>query len=50
MKCLAKDRNQNPCRNSATNDRFCRYHDYMISYTPEMLAEIKICSTFCNVK
>lgn len=45
MKCLAKDRNQNPCRNSATNDRFCRYHDYMISYTPEMLAEIKICST-----
>jgi hypothetical protein len=45
MKCLAKDRNQNPCRNSATNDRFCRYHDYMISYTPEMLSEIKLCST-----
>jgi hypothetical protein len=45
MKCLAKDRNQNPCRNSATNDRFCRYHDYMVSYTHEMLADIKVCST-----
>lgn len=45
MKCLAKDRNLKPCRNSATNDRFCRYHDYMISYTPEMLTEIKLCST-----
>ncbi len=44
-KCLAKDRNQNPCRNSATKDRFCRYHDYMIYYTPEMLENIKLCSS-----
>jgi hypothetical protein len=43
-KCLAKDRNNNPCRNSATKDRFCRYHDYMIDYTPEMLQSIKSCS------
>jgi hypothetical protein len=43
-KCLAKDRNNNPCRNSATKDRFCRYHEYMIDYTPEMLEKIKSCS------
>ncbi len=45
IKCLAKDRNNNPCRNNATKDRFCRYHDYMVDYTPEMLSEIKVCST-----
>lgn len=45
MRCLAKDRNNNGCRNHAIGDtRFCTFHDYMIQYTEEMIENSKICS------
>jgi hypothetical protein len=45
MRCLAKDRNNNGCRNHTINDtRFCKFHDYMIHYTDEMIENSKICS------
>jgi hypothetical protein len=48
MKCLAKDRNNNGCRNHALGDtKFCKYHDYMVSYTEEMLTKC-VCCSGCN--
>lgn len=48
MRCLAKDRNSNGCRNHAIGDtRFCTFHDYMIQYTDEMIEKSIICSG-CN--
>ena len=48
MKCLAKDRNHNECRNHALGDtQFCTYHAYMVSYTEEMLAKC-VCCSGCN--
>ena len=45
MKCFAKDRNENPCRNKAINDtRFCKCHQYVCDYTDEMLQQSRICS------
>lgn len=45
MKCLAKDRKLNGCRNHAIGEtRFCAFHDYMMNYTEEMLANSIICS------
>jgi len=48
MKCLAKDRNNNECRNHVLGDtRFCKYHDYMVNYTEEMLEKC-VCCSGCN--
>ena len=45
IKCLAKDRNCEPCRNHGiTNSRFCVFHQYMNEYTDEMLSKIQPCS------
>jgi hypothetical protein len=45
IKCLAKDRNSEPCRNHGlTNSRFCVFHQYMNEYTDEMLSKIQPCS------
>ena len=48
MRCLAKDRNNNECRNHAIGDtRFCTYHDYMVDYTEEMMNKC-VCCSGCN--
>ena len=45
IKCLAKDRNCEPCRHHGlTNSRFCVFHQYMNEYTDEMLSKIQPCS------
>jgi hypothetical protein len=49
MKCLAKDRNQDPCRNysidiDGTATKFCKLHQYMKDYTPEMLDSTRLCN------
>ena len=45
MKCLAKDRNNNGCRNNKMCDtRFCKFHQYMNDYTDTMLEKLKLCS------
>lgn len=44
MRCSAKDRNLNGCRNHAIGDtQYCKYHDYMVNYTEDMLASCVIC-------
>ena len=40
MSCLAKDVHGNLCRNKGP---FCKYHDYMKEYTPEMIEGCKLC-------
>lgn len=47
MSCLGKDCNGNNCRNYAVSPetRFCRFHQYMNTYTPEMLADLKFCGS-----
>jgi len=40
MSCLAKDVHGNPCRNKGP---FCKFHDYMKEYTPEMIAGCTLC-------
>ena len=48
MKCLSRDRNENPCRNNSINaTRFCKLHQYMCDYTNEMLENLKLCKG-CN--
>jgi len=48
MKCIAIDRNRANCRNHKINDtEFCKLHQYMCEYTPEMLNNLSICSG-CN--
>ena len=45
-KCLSRDRNHNPCRNfSQDGSRFCKNHQYMNDYTPEMLEATQLCGT-----
>ena len=45
-KCLSKDRNHKPCRNfSQDGSRFCKNHQYMNDYTPEMLEATQLCGT-----
>jgi hypothetical protein len=45
MACLAIDRNKTACRCAAINDtRFCKFHDYMTSYTDEMIAKLDLCA------
>ena len=44
-KCLAIDRNSNPCRcNALVDARFCKNHSYMTDYTDEMIENLSICS------
>lgn len=48
MKCFGKDRNLKTCRNFAIagpngDGRFCKFHAYMESYTPEMLENLSLC-------
>ncbi len=43
-KCLGKDRNNNPCRSNAQDGtQFCKNHQYMVDYTPEMLSALQLC-------
>lgn len=45
MKCLAKDRNNNGCRNYYQPDsRFCKNHQYMNDYNDAMLEQTRLCS------
>jgi hypothetical protein len=45
MKCIAKDRNNNNCRNKSIDEtQFCKLHSYMCNYTEEMISNIKLCS------
>jgi hypothetical protein len=47
-KCLSKDRNNNPCRNFGEDGgKFCKNHQYMSAYTPEMLCALQLCKG-CN--
>ena len=46
VKCLGKDRNNDPCRNSQINEsKFCKYHLYMNDYTEEMFNNLILCSS-----
>jgi hypothetical protein len=40
MSCLAKDMHGNPCRNKGP---FCKYHEYMKDYTPDMIEGCTLC-------
>jgi len=40
MACVAKDRNGNACRNKGP---FCKFHEYMKDYTPEMVEGCTLC-------
>jgi len=43
-KCASKDRNNNPCRNCTEDgSKFCKNHQYMVNYTPEMLCALQLC-------
>lgn len=43
--CLAIDRHKKPCRVSPMSDtKFCKFHQYMSVYTPEMLSSLELCS------
>ncbi len=45
MKCLAKDRNNNGCRNyNQPDSRFCKNHQYMNDYSDTMLEQTRLCS------
>ena len=47
-KCLGKDRKNNPCRNFGEDgSQFCKNHQYMLAYTPEMLCALQLCKG-CN--
>lgn len=47
-KCISKDRNNNPCRNFGEDGgKFCKNHQYMSAYTPEMLCALQLCKG-CN--
>ena len=48
IKCLAKDRFNEQCRCSSiyVDDiptKFCKFHQYMIEYTKEMLDKLELC-------
>lgn len=45
LKCLAKDRNNENCRNNQLDtSNFCKFHQYMNDYSEKMLNELTICS------
>lgn len=44
IKCLGKDRNGDICRNfQLLESKFCKFHQYMNVYTPEMLLTLEMC-------
>ena len=44
-KCLAKDRNNEKCRNNHLDQsKFCKFHQYMNDYSEEMLNNLTLCS------
>ncbi len=46
MKCLAKDRYNDNCRNHMLKEsRFCKYHQYMNDYDDTMLSKLELCSS-----
>lgn len=46
MKCISKDRSGEPCNFRKVGETlFCKFHQHMVDYTPEMLEQIKSCST-----
>lgn len=45
IKCSGIDRNLQRCRVKVSKEgEFCKLHSYLKDYTPEMLANLKICS------
>ena len=44
-KCASKDRNGDPCRNYGRDGLYCKFHTYMNEYTPEMVENVKLCTT-----
>jgi hypothetical protein len=49
MKCLAKDRHADSCRNYAIetdgiSTKFCKLHQYMVEYSQEMIDSAKLCT------
>ena len=45
MPCLSRDRKGDPCRYSTLDEsRFCKFHQYMTSYTDPMLQQLELCS------
>jgi hypothetical protein len=45
LKCLAKDRNNENCRNNQLEtSNFCNFHQYMNDYSEKMLNELTMCS------
>ena len=48
VKCQARDRNNDHCRNGTINGtNFCGIHEYLCDYTDDMLANLSLC-TGCN--
>lgn len=46
MKCISKDRSGEPCNFRKVGETlFCKFHQHMVDYTPEMLEQVKSCST-----
>jgi len=44
MKCLAKDRHHESCRNKKLlSTNFCKLHQYMCNYTSEMIEHLDLC-------
>jgi len=44
MNCLAKDRHNKCCRNKQIHPTFfCKFHQYMCEYTPDMLERLELC-------
>jgi hypothetical protein len=44
MKCLAKDRHNDSCRNKQINSTsFCKLHQYMCNYSQEMMNNLQLC-------
>jgi len=51
LKCVAKDRNLDRCRNNHLPDeRFCKLHLYMNDYTDSMLEKMTLCSSCKKMK
>ena len=45
-KCISKSRTMRPCPFSTTNpNKLCKNHQYQSEYTPDMMENLKPCST-----
>lgn len=43
-KCLSLNRKNKNCIFNCINEtQFCKFHQYMVSYTPEMLSKLELC-------